>query len=640
MTDPVPAKGGSPARSETSAGSSGGGLLDLVERIGNRLPDPTTLFLLGLGLVMVVSWLAATGNWQVVARLPEIRMVDGAQVLDAAGDPVVDWVETGQVLEARNLLSRDGLYWLFETLVDNFIGFAPLGVVLVGMLGIGIAERTGFIPALLKAFMLVVPSRLLTPAMVFIGIMSSMTLDAGYVILPPLAAALYKAVGRPPLAGLAAVFAGVAAGFNANLFITGLDPMLASLSETGTRVIDPEYRFNPAANWWFMIASTFVITAAGWAITSWFVERRLRSKAPEDGGPVIPSAEDLAAQRLTPQETRGLRIAGGTFMGILGLIVLAVVVPGMPLHDYAMPDAAREGRTVLAGTVSLAPGEATAGPAWVQGGLSGAAAEAWTQGLRSIGVTADGQAVLLPPGRSPDAAGDASVVIGPAEDLLILQPAGGFPRWVNAIVPLLFVQFIVPAIVFGVSVRQITSDRDVARLMIESMAAMAPIIVLAFFAAQFIEAFQWSGLDRMLAMAGGQVLGRMDMPVSLLLVAFILMTLVFNLFIGSMSAKYAMFAPIFIPMFMMVGISPELTQAAYRIGDSVSNIITPLNAYLIIVLVFMQKFVPRGGMGTLISTMLPYTIGFTIVWTAMLLVWVALGLPLGPDGHLAYPPTP
>jgi len=306
----------------------------------------------------------------------------------------------------------------------------------------------------------------------------------------------------------------------------------------------------------------------------------------------------------------------------------------------SVPDAGRGGRTVIGEVASLAPGQATAGPAWVHGGLEGEAADAWAAGARrAVAVDEEGVAWLVTAAGGADAAaaGDG-IRLGPAADLTILVPGGGFPRWVNAIVPLLFVQFIVPAIVFGVVTRTVASDRDVAKLMIDSMAAMAPIIVLAFFAAQFIEAFAWTGLDRMLAMWGGQFLGQAGLPVGLLLVAFILMTMVFNLFIGSMSAKYAMFAPIFIPMFMLVGIAPELTQAAYRIGDSVSNIITPLNAYLIIVLVFMQKFVPRGGMGTLISTMLPYTIGFTIVWTIMLLGWVALDIPLGPDGHLTYPP--
>jgi aminobenzoyl-glutamate transport protein len=537
-----------------------GGMLDLIEKVGNRLPDPSMLFLLGTLVVMALSAIAAWGNWQVQPRLPQQVMEtvinDAGEMMekpvhDAAGQPVLEWQDSGEPLEATSLLTPDGLFWAISSMVDNFMAFPPLGVVLVGMLGIGIAERTGLIAALLKGFMLLVPGMLLTPSMVFIGIMSSMAMDAGYVVLPPLAALLYKAVGRSPLAGIAAVFAGVSAGFNANLFITGLDPMLAGFATTGGQVIDPSYEMNAACNWWFMVASTFVMTLTGWAVTSFFVERRLHNKPPEDGGPVPAEHVDMTDHRLTSTDMRGLLAALGAFVVTLGAFILMILIPNGPLNG--------------------------------QGDL--------------------------------------------------------FDRWVEAIVPMIFFIFIIPGLAFGVAIGNIRNDKDVAKLLVESMAGMAPIIVLAFFAAQFIEYFRYSGLDRMLAMAGGQALGQADMPVWLLIVVFILLTVCFNLFIGSMSAKYAMFAPIFIPMFMLVGISPELTQAAYRIGDSVSNIITPLNAYLVIILVFMQKYVPKGGMGTLIATMLPYTIVFTIVWTLLLLLWMQLGFPLGPDGPLTYDVT-
>jgi aminobenzoyl-glutamate transport protein len=537
-----------------------GGMLDLIEKVGNRLPDPSMLFLLGTLVVMVLSAIAAWGNWQVQPRLPqqvtETVINDAGETMekpvhDAAGQPVLEWQDSGEPLEATSLLTPDGLFWAISSMVDNFMAFPPLGVVLVGMLGIGIAERTGLIAALLKGFMLLVPGMLLTPSMVFIGIMSSMAMDAGYVVLPPLAALLYKAVGRSPLAGIAAVFAGVSAGFNANLFITGLDPMLAGFATTGGQVIDPSYEMNAACNWWFMVASTFVMTLTGWAVTSFFVERRLHNKPPEDGGPVPAEHVDMTDHRLTSTDMRGLLAALGAFVVTLGAFLLMILIPNGPLNG--------------------------------QGDL--------------------------------------------------------FDRWVEAIVPMIFFTFVIPGLAFGIAVGNIRNDKDVAKLLVESMSSMAPIIVLAFFAAQFIEYFRYSGLDRMLAMAGGQALGQADMPAWLLIVVFILLTVCFNLFIGSMSAKYAMFAPIFIPMFMLVGISPELTQAAYRIGDSVSNIITPLNAYLVIILVFMQKYVPKGGMGTLIATMLPYTIVFTIVWTLLLLLWMQLGFPLGPDGPLTYDVT-
>ena len=595
-------------------------ILERIERVGNRLPDPITLFIIATVLVMGLSHLGDVLDWQVTERRPvpvtePVKDEQGEPVLDpdtgkpkqkpvidpATGEPRLEWdvvreqreqfvtrivrdeagepvldehtgepksevvrdadgepkvrmveLDEPRIHAVRSLLTADGIFWALSHMVENFVTFPPLGIVLVGMLGIGVAERTGLIGALLKGFMLIVPGRLLTPAVFFIGVMSSLGTDAGYVVLPPLAAALYLAMGRSPLAGIAAVFAGVSAGFNANLFITGLDPMLASLSTQGAAVIDPDYAVNPASNWWFLIASTVVITLTGWFVTARYVERRLEGKPPEEGGPPRAATDQFTGQgetnSLGRDERRGLTAAGAAMVLTLAGFLAMILVPGMPLH-----------------------------------------------------------------GRGPV-----------------------FDRWVEAIVPMLFFIFIIPGIVYGVVLGHLRNDRDVAKLMIDAMAAMAPIIVLAFVAAQFINHFSYSGLDRVLATAGGQWLGQLEAGPALLIVAFILVTLVFNLFMGSMSAKYALFAPIFVPMFMLVGISPELTQAAYRIGDSVSNIITPLNAYLIIILMVMRQYIPGAGIGTLIATMFPYTLVFTVVWTLLLLVWMALGLPLGVDGQLWY----
>jgi len=578
------------------APSSKGGLLDLIEKVGNRLPDPATLFIIGTVLVMILSAIAVASHWEVEKELPvpqfetvrQDRQEVRRPVLDEDGEQVVEWRKTGEVLQPQSLLTREGIDWALRTMVTNFTGFAPLGIVLVGMLGIGVADRTGLLAALLKAFMLVVPGMLLTPTMVFVGIMSSMALDAGYVVLPPLAAALYKSVGRSPIAGIAAVFAGVAAGFNANLLITGLDPLLAGLSQTGAQVIDPDYTVAATCNWWFMIASTVLITLVGWGVSSFFVERRLKNKAPEDGGPLPASVCDLADQRLTVTETRGLTAAVGALAVTFGIILVLILIPGAPLYTYHVDG------SPMPYEVWVAP-DATAQPP----------ADAVVQG-----------------------------------DVTLVPSVGRrFDRWVESIVPLLFFLFLVPGATYGIVTRTIKNDKNLAQLFTESMAYMAPIIVLAFFAGQFIAHFQYSGLDRMLAMWGGQALGKSELSPIVLMLAFIGVTMVFNLFVGSMSAKYTMFAPIFIPMFMLVGISPELTQAAYRIGDSVTNTITPLNAYLIIILVFMQKFVPKSGMGTLIATMLPYSIAFLIAWSLLLVIWMWLGIPLGPGGPLEYAPA-
>jgi aminobenzoyl-glutamate transport protein len=551
---------------ETPGGSARGvRLLDAIERIGNGLPDPATLFMIGAALVMLLSQLAASLDWTVEKTVSqEVR----EPVRDAAGDIVAD-PTTGEPLtravidtatgepkrelatvpvRAVGLLSSEGLYWALRSMVKNFTDFPPLGVVLVAMLGIGLAEKTGFIGALLKATLLAVPPALLTPTIVFVGVMSSMGLDAGYVVLPPVAAALYQSLGRSPLVGIAAVFAGVSAGFGANLLPTSLDPLLARFTAASAQLLDPGYAVAATCNWWFMIVSTALLTAVGWAVTAWWIEPRFEGKPPEDGGATPGAADALASQRLNAREKRGLAIAVAVAAAALALFLAAALVPGAPLY-----------------------------------GLDGV-----------------------------------------------------FPRWVRVIVPLLFFGFLLPGLVYGLATGSVRSDKDVARILAETMAGMGPYIVLAFFAAQFIAYFAHSGLGEMLAISGGRALARAALPDTLLMQGFIGVVIAGNLFIGSMSAKYAFFAPVFVPMFMQVGISPELTQVAYRIGDSVSNVITPLNPYVVILLVFMQRHMARAGIGTLVALMLPYAFAFAVTWSLLLALWMWTGVELGPGGPLAY----
>jgi len=511
--------------------------LRIVETVGNRLPDPATLFAVGTLLVLVASHVAVVGDW----RVAEMRPVESGE-----------WVATGNVHRAHSLLTSDGLFWAVKNMRKHFMEFPPLGVVLIGILGVGVAERTGLIAALLKLSLARLPGRLLTPATVFVGILSSIATDAGYIVLPPLAAMAYLAFGRHPLAGIAAAFAGVSAGFCANVFITSIDPMLSELSQAGARVIDPAYTVSPTSNWFFAIASTFVLSLAGWWTTEKIVEPNLeRSRGampvvtPEDGGGIAG---------ITADEKRGVVWALGASGVMAALLLCVIFIPGAPLHGVV--------------------GERVAAP---------------------------GENPLM-------------------------------PRWIAVVVPILFFALFVPGVAFGIHQKIIRNDKDVTRLFCESISAMAPIIVLAFFAGQFIFCFQQSGLGRMMAEAGGQWLAAVELPKLALLVVFVVFVCVFNLVIGSMSAKYSIVAPIFVPMFMLVGISPELTQAAYRIGDSTTNIITPLNAYLIIVITYMQRYQPKAGMGTLISMMLPYTMVFTVIWVLVLVAWVALGIPLGPVG--------
>jgi aminobenzoyl-glutamate transport protein len=490
-------------------------LLNRIEETGNRLPDPATLFAIGTGIVMILSWLATSMSWEVHSEL------------------------TGTLI-TQNLLSSEGIWWLLSNMVSNFIKFPPLAIVLVGMLGIGLAERSGFLPALLRRSILLVPQSLLTPATIFLGIMSSMALDAGYVVLPPIAAALYIAAGRSPLTGIAAVFAGISAGFSANLLITALDPLLSGLTQTAAQILVADYQVAVTANWWFMLASTILLTLVGWAVTAWFVEPRVGI----DHDLVTDTKQVIDAD--DGDEKKGLKHAILATGIALIITALLITVPGAPLYG-----------------------------------------------------------------------------------------AGShFSRWIEVTVPLLFILFFVPGIVFGLSTGKIKNDKDVVKMLGDTIAHLGPYIVMAFFAAQFIECFKYTGLGKMLAITGGQWLVAMQFDASMLLTGFILMAMSANLFIGSASAKYAFLAPVFVPMLMQVGFSPELTQIAYRIGDSVTNVITPMNPYMIIVLVELQRYRKNAGFGTLIALMLPYTVVFSIIWIAMLLIWMSTGLPLGPGGEL------
>lgn len=497
-------------------------LLDRIERIGNRLPHPAILFAGLTVLVMLLSALAAGTGWA----------VDKPSA--GPGEPGL----ASASITAQSVLNADGIWWLISHLVENFLAFPPLGIVLVGMLGIGIAERSGFIPALLAAIANAVSPRLLTPTVVFLGIISSVGLDAGYVVLPPIAALLFVLNNRSPVVGIAAAFAGISAGFSANLVITAVDPLMAGFTEAAAQFADPAYRVAVTANWWFMAVSTIVLTTVGWAVTAWIVE-------PRNGIAALPARDEPATD---PANPRAMRYALGALAVTAALIAALIVLPDAPLY----------------GT-----------------------------GAR-------------------------------------------FPRWVEATVPLLFVGFVVPGIVYGFVSGAFTNERDVADAMGRTVAELGPYIVLAFFAAQFIETFKYTRLGEMLAITGGQALTELAVPVWALLTIFIIVVMCGNLLVGSASAKYAFFAPVFVPMFMYVGISPELTQLAYRVGDSITNVITPLNPYMVIIVALVQRYVPTAGLGTVVALMLPYAAVFAVVWIAMLLLWLGLGIPLGPGGPLTY----
>lgn len=604
------------------------GILGFIEWLGNKLPDPVFLFIGATALIMVLSTLGTTLGWSVQPQ--GIRVVtetitapDGTQKqapkLDSNKKPVTELYSSGAPIVPRNLLSIDGVYWLLTNAVRNFMNFAPLGVVLVGMFGIGVAERVGLFGAAMRWVATIVPAGALTPTVVFLGVVSNIASDAGYIILPPLAAALYFAFGRPPLAGIAAAFAGVAGGFSANLMIGSTDTLVAGITTLGARTIEPTYTVLATSNWWFLIASTFMLTIVGWAVTALVVEPRLAKQ------PIDASQSLVPDEPLTPTERKGLSWTFVSILVTLGAITALIAIPGAPLAGPMPAPAPALGiipNSQYPATAKFQPAPDVTSPA--QGPIQGQATlpKNWTIDAAAPDGSARGTFRLAEP---TTANGRLEI---PTE-----------PRWSNAVVPLILIAFFIPGLVYGLITKSITNASDITKAFTHAMISMAPVLAMSFFAAQFIECFKYTRLDVMLANFGGKLLVSSGMHYSFMLVGVVLLVMVINLLIASMSAKWTALSTILVPMMMMAGISPELTQAAYRVGDSCTNIVTPLNTYMVIILVAMQRYRKDAGVGNLIAMMLPYSICFAIAWTALLLVWCLLNLDLGPNSPLWYTPT-
>jgi aminobenzoyl-glutamate transport protein len=493
-------------------------VLAVIERAGNALPHPATLFATMAVLVIVLSWVAA--GLGLTATHPG----------------------TGEAVQAVNLLSVSGLHRILTGLVGNFTGFAPLGTVLVAMLGLAVAEGSGLIGAGLRLLVLSAPRRALTFAVIFAGIMSNTGGEIGYVLLVPMAALIFQAVGRHPLAGLAAAFAGVSGGYSANLLLGTIDPLLAGLSEEAARIVDAGYRVNPACNYYFMAASTFVVATAGTVVTERVVIPRLgeyKGAAPNGMG----------VEPLSAAERRGLWSAAAA-AAVFAAVLLAGTVPA----DGFLRDA----------------------------------------------QTGD----LL---RSP---------------------------FMTGIVSLIFFGGLTTGLAYGIGAGTIRSDADVVKSMGKAMETLGTYLVLVFFAAQFVAFFGWTNLGLILAIEGADVLRAIGLGTVPLIIGFVIVSACINLVMGSASAKWAIMAPVFVPMFMLLGYSPEFTQAAYRVGDSVTNIVSPMMSYFALIVAFIQRYDKEAGIGTVIATMLPYSVTFFICWTVMLIVWILAGLPLGPGAPL------
>ena len=512
--------------SDQNQAAASGGFLGTVERVGNKLPDPAVLFIALLFIVWILSWLLSYIEFDVFHPA------------------------TGERIMVVNQLSGSSFVEFMSTMVTRFMTFGPVGVVLVAMLGIGVAEHSGFINTAIRALLNVTPTKLLTPMIILVGIISHSAVDAGYVLVIPLGGVIFYAAGRHPLAGIAAAFAGVSGGFSANFVPSSLDPLLQGLTLEGARLLDPAIEVNTLNNYFFTTASSILIVGLGWYITDKVVEPRV-SSVEIDG-----DAEDLPQMKvLEDNERRGLRWA--LLSMLLGFVILFVTA-------YPSDSPWRDADGV---------------------------------------ITNFGSPMM------------------------------------RSIVSLIFFLFVIPGIVYGKVSGSMRGMKEMIQGMTKAMESMAYYLVIMFFIAQFVIAFSVSNLGTLMAIQGAEGLKALGLPVAVTIVGIVLLTGFVNIFVGSASGKWGLLAPIFVPMLMSLGISPDLTQAAYRVGDSSTNIITPLMPYFPLVVIYCQRYVKSTGIGSLAAMMLPYSLWFLSTWTVFLLAYYALGLPLGFASSYTYPPS-
>ena len=486
--------------------------LNGIERLGNRLPDPFILFVGMAVLVMIASFIFSLFDASVVHP------------------------GTGETLEINNLLSGEGLKYIIESMITNFTGFAPLGIVLAMMLGIGLTEKVGLFDYAIKKTILKSPPALLTYSVAFVGIMGSIASDAAMLLIPPLAAMIFYRVGRHPLAGLAVGYASSGAGFTANLLIVGTDVLLSGISTEAAKIVDDSIVVTPVDNWYFNIVSVFVLTFVAGFITSKFIEPRL--------GKYSGDSVEFEMEEDDPRASKAFRNAIIAGIIYVGLVLLAIFWPESQLRN-------EEGK-------------------------------------------------LIP---SP---------------------------FLTGIVPIILFMFLVVGVTYGVTIGKIKSGKEMAGYMAESMKDMSSYIVLIFAISQFIAYFGWSNIGTWIAVNGAEFLESVNFTGMGLIIGYIIFTALMNFLITSGSAKWALEAPIFVPLFMQLGYHPAFTQVAYRVADSSTNIVTPLMPYMVVVLTFMQKYDKKAGIGTLISLMLPFSICFLITWILLILLFFYAGIPFGP----------
>lgn len=496
-------------------------MLDVVERVGNRVPHPVLIFVILIGIVIALS--AILGAMGVSVSFQQVNYE-------------TDKIEP-MTVTARSLLTVEGIRFMFTGVVQNFMNFNAVGVIIIAMVGVGVAEEAGLVKALIRKLVVVAPPKALTYILVFVGIVSSIAADAGYLVLIPLAAAAFLSVGRHPLAGLAAAFAAVASAFLVNVLIVPTDGILTEITNDAIALVNPNIKIDLAANLWFSIASVALLTVLIALITERVIEPRL--------GTYVGDYKLAGDTGLSDDEGRGLRWALWGMIGVFAFLALLTLPPGAPL-------------------------------------------------------------------RNPD----TGAIIGNSP-------------FMNSLIVSIALVFLVCGVAYGLGARTMKSTNDVIGAMQKAIASLSGLILLLLVISQFIAFFNYTNMATLAAVSLAEVLTRANLSAIWLLVGFVVVVFLLDLIITAAIAKWAIFAPIFVPLLMQLGMSPEAVLAAYRVGDSPMNSITPLNAYFAMIVTFAIKYQKDAGVGTVIALMLPYVIVLSVVWTAFLVGWYLLGLPWG-----------
>ncbi len=545
------------ARPEESGGTNG--VLDFIERVGNKVPHPAILFMaLCLGMIVlsqVFYWLGASATYEVVKPAPaQVEQLDvagstlPAEVLPAEQADATDYKVVTETVKAQGLLTADGIRFLFTSFVRNFMGFTAMGIILIVMIGVGVAELSGLIASLIRKLVAVSSPATLTYIIVFLGIISSIASDAGYLVLIPLGAAAFMSVGRHPLAGMAAAFAGVAGGFGVNLFITPTDAILTEITNEAIHLVNPALSIDVTANLFFGIGSTVILTVLLAIVTSRIVEKRLGTY----DASVAPVGEHNADEPdafagITPeQDSKGLKYSGIGALLVLVVVGLLTFPPGAPLRD-----------TVTGAIIGTSP-------------------------------------------------------------------------FMDSLIVIIALIFLGAGLGYGRGAGTLTGSNDVIGAIQKSWAGLAGLLFLFLLIAQFIAYFNYSNLAQIAAVRLGDTIETMNVGSLWLLLGAIGITAVVGVIMPQAIAKWALLAPIFVPLFLRLGIAPAVVLAAYRVGDSPMNIVTPIMAYFPLIVVFAARYDKRSGIGTVIALMLPYFIALMIVWTLFFAAWYLLGIPWGP----------